>query len=389
MTRAEIIAISNAAADAAGIPRVLLLAAAIAESNLNPDARRPKSPSDDQRFWPDVSFGAWQQTVRWSAEYIKQASKNGTNPAAFPGAGTIAIVGALYLDPEYAAEVAAAQLKPKYRPAEEDAVFKALCRYNWPAGGGAPKGDAQAQNYRRGIVEAERILEVPVQPSTIVYEDYRDPAPAGAFSSTPRGIVLHGSRSGKAGNPQMAEYTGTANWEVNNPNSLGWNITVADHRVAEHIDVRHWGWHAKAASPHYLSVEFAQPTVNDAITDAQVDALADWIKTRVTPVWGDLGFHFPSHAEVQQSGEAGDRGNTDVYPLGDPRLDTLRNRLYALLGAPGWGPVPEPPPMPPLPPKPTLEEVRAALIEITTPSDDQIVGRVLREQIAALLERMR
>jgi hypothetical protein len=132
---------------------------------------------------------------------------------------------------------------------------------------------------------------------------------------------------------------------------------VADHRVAEHIDVRHWGHHAKSASRHYLSIEFAQPTVNHLITDAQVDAAADWIRTRVWPVWGDLGFHFPSHAEVQATGETGDQGNSDVYPLADPRLDVLRNRLYALLGAPGAD-VPIDP-QPPLPPPADTRLIRA------------------------------
>ena len=40
-------------------------------------------------------------------------------------------------------------------------------------------------------------------------------------------------------------------------------------------------------------------------------------------------------------------GKTDIYPAGDSRVDGVRNRLYALLGAPGWEqPTPEPPPSP-------------------------------------------
>lgn len=154
----DLVAISNAAADAANIPRLLLLAAGVAESNLRADARRPTAPADDERYWPDVSFGAWQQTIRWSAEHLKACSKAGADPARFPGTGAIESIGRIYTDPEYAAEVAAAGLKAKYRPSEPDAVFRALCRYNWPAGDGEPVDDATAANYRRGITEATRLL---------------------------------------------------------------------------------------------------------------------------------------------------------------------------------------------------------------------------------------
>lgn len=255
-----------------------------------------------------------------------------------------------------------------------------LCLYNKPNMN--PYQNPVRQRYANMLALAGQMLgdtPAPTPPTTaVVYEEYRDPTPAGSFAATPRGIVLHGSRSGNASNSQLAEYRGTANWEVNNPNGLGWNVTIADYRVAEHIDVRHWGWHAKSASQFYLSVEFAQPTVNHAITDAQVDALADWIKTRVTPVWGNLGWHYPTHAEVQASGEAGDSGNTDVYPLGDPRLDALRNRLYQLLGAPGW----EQPTKPPPPPPPSIKE---QLLEAIAAYDR---GDSLRDEIRRIADQI-
>lgn len=111
----DLIAISNAAADAAGIPRLLLLACAVAESNMNPEARRPKNPADDERYWPDVSFGAWQQTVRWDAAYLDSRSKSGADPSKFPGAATVRFFGEQYYIPEFAAEVAAANLAQKLK----------------------------------------------------------------------------------------------------------------------------------------------------------------------------------------------------------------------------------------------------------------------------------
>lgn len=374
-TREEVIAISNATADEVGIPRLLLLACGIAESNLVWDARRPKDPTQDASFWTDVSFGPWQQTVRWSQEYKDWYTNDapGHHPNTFPGTDVVEAVFDHYRDTQHAARVAARQLKAHYRPGEVDAVARALARYNWPGGGGAFKSPAHEANYRRGIREAEAILgtsEPPPPPPgdlgpwpAVSYESHPIPA-AGAFVGTPRGVVLHGSRSGAAGNSQDQEYRGTVNWAKNNPAGLGWNVTIADHRVAEHLSVEHWGHHAKAASRHYLSIEFAQPTVDRDITDAQADAAAHWIKTRVWPVWGEL-WHFPTHAEVQASGETGDAGNSDVYPLADPRLEVLRNRIYERLRQPlDVEPAPEPPPPAPSRAAVLISEIRERLDEL-------------------------
>ena len=170
-TRAEVIQISNAAADAAGIPRLLLLACGIAEGNLVWNARRPRNPSQDATFWPDVSPGVWQQTIRWSAEHLKAASKAGRDPNVFPGAGTVAAISEAYLDVEYAAEVAAQQLKAKWNgQATDDGFLRAMYLYNWPAGGGRPYTPEHEQNYRRGLAEAKTILGgAPMPPTGLRY----------------------------------------------------------------------------------------------------------------------------------------------------------------------------------------------------------------------------
>jgi hypothetical protein len=333
-TRDEVIAISNAAADAVGIPRVLLLAAGIAESGLRWNARRPADPSQDERYWTDVSHGVWQQTVRWSDEYIRWCVEQNWSPAQFPGSDVTEAAGAHYYDVEHAAQVAAAQLKPKYKPGESDAVFKALCRYNWPAGDGAPKGQAQAANYRNGIAEAEQLLapvnEPGPQPVATRFEEYRDPQPSGTFAQMPKGIILHGSRSGKAGNPKQQEYAGTARYEQNNTAGLGWHITCGEGTVAVHLTPKEWGWHALENSKRYLGCEFAQATEGEPITDAQVDAFCDWFKVHVLPVWPGIPLHFPSHAEADR--EIGvNQGKTDAFRFGDPRMDELRTRILARL----------------------------------------------------------
>jgi hypothetical protein len=172
---------------------------------------------------------------------------------------------------------------------------------------------------------------VPPPPSGIVYEDYRDPEPAGRFPAMPKGIILHGSRSGVAGNPKDAEYAATARYEVANPNGLGWHATIGEGKVAVHMTPQEWGWHALQASKVYIGIEFAQAVEGEPITDPQVAALADWIKTRVQPAWPTLPLHFPSHAEADRE-QGVSQGKTDAFKLGDPRMDELRARLMAQLG---------------------------------------------------------
>jgi hypothetical protein len=149
---------------------------------------------------------------------------------------------------------------------------------------------------------------------------------AGTFSTVPSGIILHGSRSGR---PQSLfnEYVGTANWAASGSHDLGWNATVGDNRYCVHMTGRQWGHHAREHSRSYLSVEFAQPTVNDAITDGQVQAFVAWWRAEVLPIWPTLTAErvaMPAHSEMP----AGKRdGKSDTYPAGDARNEQLRQRI--------------------------------------------------------------
>jgi hypothetical protein len=346
-TRDDVIAASHAAADAAGIPRLLLLSAGIAESNLRPDARRPTDPARDAAAWPDCSYGPWQQTARWSEEYHAWIANDAPlhPPGQFPGSDVVEAVFDHYRDLGHAARVAARQLKAHYRPTEDDAIWRALNRYNFPAGYGEPKTPGIGQNYRRGIKEAEEILGVTPVPGGVVYEAIRG-QPSGRFDGVPKGVILHGSRSGRAGNPKENEYKGTASWAASNPDGLGWHATIGEGKVAVHLTPQEWGWNARVASRQYVAVEIAQATIDDPITDAQIVALADYLKTRIFPVWGHLDYHFPTHSELELWGETGQKdGKSDIYMPGDPRTDTVRNRLYELLGAPSGDDPPPPPPV--------------------------------------------
>lgn len=230
---------------------------------------------------------------------------------------------------------------------------KALAAYNWGPGnvGGYTKPDGtvvtpwngtretisdQGRHYLDKIMgsEWEEPVTTPV-PSIIFYEDFRDPQPAGHFTSVPKGVILHGSRSGVAGNPKDKEYLGTARYEVANTDDLGWNATIGENRVAVHLTPQEWGWNARGSSDNWLAVEIAQATVDEAITDAQVVALADWIKTRVLPAWPNLPMMFPSHAELDGTPEYGPKdGKTDVHPKGSAAMEDLRGRLMKALEVP-------------------------------------------------------
>ncbi|TAK33529.1 MAG: hypothetical protein EPO21_13210 [Chloroflexota bacterium] len=118
----------------------------------------------------------------------------------------------------------------------------------------------------------------------------------------------------------------------NGADGKGWNVTIGDDELVEHFSVDAWGWHARAASGLYLGAEFAQPTVDHPISDAQVRAFAWWFVHRVQPRWPGISYEFPTHVEVEARGETGRKeGHTDVFPLGDPRVDDLRARILALI----------------------------------------------------------
>lgn len=135
----------------AGLPPIYVLGAAIAESNLRTNARRPDVPEKDPEFWPDVSGGLWQQTVRWDVEY----TSNSAYGPGYPGPEVVEHFLQRYYDPEEAWERARWQLE-FYLEQEGGHFVNALCRYNWPAQD--PTRNPNRANYGRGIAEATEIL---------------------------------------------------------------------------------------------------------------------------------------------------------------------------------------------------------------------------------------
>lgn len=158
---------------------------------------------------------------------------------------------------------------------------------------------------------------------------------AGTFATQPKGVILHGSRSGKEWS-LWEEFLSTARWAANASNPYGWNATIGEDVYSVHIPATHYGVNAGTLeSSQYLAVEFAQATVHQAITDKQVAAFVDWYREAVLPHWPGLKLgsdaSLPAHAELPQGIAA---GKSDVFPRQDGRLHQLRDRIRVALNAP-------------------------------------------------------
>lgn len=169
-------------------------------------------------------------------------------------------------------------------------------------------------------------------PKVLIKPDVR----AGTFQQMPKGVILHGSRSGIEGNSTHNEFMGTANFALNT--DLGWNATIGDDEIALHLGPDEWGWNARAASLVYLGVEIAQPTHGAPITDGQVRAFCWWMRRLVLPTWPGLPLHFPTHSEVEHNGETGQfDGKSDVFKWQDQsQCNELRQRIFARLADNSW-----------------------------------------------------
>lgn len=182
-TREEIIALIIAYSDAAGVPRRLALAGVIAESGIATDAERfgtetryaknlikaieqygidtvgdwdgtgrPMTGRQAwdalmRRMWPDISFGILQITVQ-HASFYGDGSSSYENVMGFRARG---------FDPQATLEWSIPRLLHYYNPRESDADWKALNRWNYPAGNGQPwRGNGD--NYRQSLAQADAIL---------------------------------------------------------------------------------------------------------------------------------------------------------------------------------------------------------------------------------------
>jgi hypothetical protein len=110
----------NGLATAGGFSARGLVALLMAESDLCERARRPADPALDKTYWPDVSMGLGQQTVRYAGAY---GLGDGTSDP-----GNIAEVEMALYVPETAVRIAADQYGRLYRVTSDH--WEACAKYN-------------------------------------------------------------------------------------------------------------------------------------------------------------------------------------------------------------------------------------------------------------------
>lgn len=136
----------------------------------------------------------------------------------------------------------------------------------------------------------------------------------------------------------MDEFDGTDRWAANSGNVLGWHATIGPGIISIHLGAREFGWNAFAASGVYVAVEYSQPLEDYDITDEMVRTHNWYFATILRPALPHLPLHFPSHSEVEHSGEIQHvpSGKTDAFSYGSTKMENLRERVYNNLRS-EWG----------------------------------------------------
>lgn len=156
-----------------------------------------------------------------------------------------------------------------------------------------------------------------------VFREWLPGNEAGSMFRTPKGIILHGSRSTQNYNTEQ-EYQGTLRYVRNGAGGFGWHASVGDYKICYHMPFHRWGHNAREHSLEYIAVELAQANEGDPISDGEIIAAAA-VYHDALATWPALPMFFPYHSELP----AGIRdGKTDVEPRG---LHSVRDRVLAAL----------------------------------------------------------
>lgn len=174
----------------------------IAESGLDERARRPPDPADDLLFWPDVSGGVGQQTVKYAIDY-------GLGDGSSSRANINAVMSVLRTDVTRALDIAARQYGKFFRPT--GSWQEAVAKYN-----GGPNATwrtipiTNQTNYARGWALAGQYMVEEEQPmsehafeagfadlaaelgSDVVgapVEDEQHPDPDHSYQATTKGLM--------------------------------------------------------------------------------------------------------------------------------------------------------------------------------------------------------
>jgi hypothetical protein len=118
------------------------------------------------------------------------------------------------------------------------------------------------------------------------------------------GAVLHGTRSGKAGNPPDAEYEGTINYCSNIANGASYNAVIhKDGTLCELVHPGNAAWHAAEMNSTWMGVAFCQAVDGEVISDAQYKSAAWYLRTYLKGMFGvplTVGGTLFQHKETAQ-----------------------------------------------------------------------------------------
>ncbi len=267
----------NAEAARHNLPPELPLALAIAESEVSVRAQRwgrhtaaalAALTADDrgaladlvaavERETPgDISFGLFQQTVRWADEGDHSTSLE-----------NIFAIRDLYFEPGYATAVAVGELGLYWR--RHGDALEALCRYNKPSVPGAD--NPHRGRYLDSLERARGYLTAQEPAMPLIVDVKRSPH----FSSNrPKtlGVVLHSTRGGTAS--AATDYEATINWFVNPNSQVSAHVVIGPQRVCRMVDDADQAWHAEEHNATHLGMEIAQPKIDTPFSDFQYEAAA-------------------------------------------------------------------------------------------------------------------
>jgi N-acetyl-anhydromuramyl-L-alanine amidase AmpD len=269
----------NAEAAHVGVPAELLVALAIAETELcvsaerwgrHTVAARAALAADDRAALAallatieaetpgDVSFGLFQQTVRWADEGDHTGSLE-----------NIFAIRELYEDPRHATAVAARKLGVYWRKYGDP--LEALCRYNKPSLPGSQS--PHRQRYRESLERARAYIAQGQEEHAMSVDMEVKLSPN--FSANRRrtdGIIIHSTR-GNSANPET-DYHATINWFLNPQSEVSAHVVVGPRKVCRMVNDADVAWHAGQHNGTHLGMEIAQPRPDTPYTDFQYAAAA-------------------------------------------------------------------------------------------------------------------
>jgi hypothetical protein len=347
----DLTALLSDTASAAGVPLAVLVGLGIAESELcvrserwgrrSPRAKELLAVGDragleelvraiDAETPGDISFGLFQQTVRWADE--------GDHTLALEN---VFALRDLYFQPGHAARVAARKLAAFARV--HDDPLEVLCRYNKPALPGVD--NPHRARYQESLEKARSLVTSSPAPTPrppdlqLVWEErLTDNSERGRPST--RGVVVHSTRGG-TGN-LATEYAATMNWFRNPAAEVSAHVVVGADRVGRCVPDDDIAWHAGENNRTHLGIEIAQSRITDAFTDFQYRASAavvrQWCDKYGIPMEHVASQNAPGLIGHEEAEQGRRNGKSDPGPKFD------WDRFMALVRGDAAAPPPPPPP---------------------------------------------